>query len=102
VALAGSRLADFAVHRKIGGKDVTPGAMAMTLTMHGVCSYVYTVTSRRPTASVAGELALKVQPSKDPNAQRTLEAIERVEDLCAETLLKLGVTRNDGARVFIA
>lgn len=46
----------------------------------------------------AGELALKVQPSKDPNAQRTLEAIERVEDLCAETLLKLGVTRNDGAR----
>jgi len=60
VALAGSRLADFAVHRKIGGKDVTPGAMAMTLTMHGVCSYVYTVTSIRPTASVAGELALKV------------------------------------------
>jgi hypothetical protein len=44
----------------------------------------------------AGELALKVQPSKDPNAQATLEAIERVEDLCAETLLKLGVTRNDG------
>ena len=59
-ALAGSQLVDFTVHRKIGGKDVAPGAMGATLTMHGVCSYVYTVTSRRPAASGAGELALKV------------------------------------------
>ena len=59
-ALAGSRLADFNVLRKIGGKDVAPGAMAATLTMHGVCSYVYAVTSRRPRAGAAGELALKV------------------------------------------
>ena len=50
-ALAGSQLKDFNVLRKIGGKDVAPGAMAMTITMHGVCSYVYTVTSRRPAAS---------------------------------------------------
>ena len=59
-ALAGSRLADFNVLRKIGGKDVAPGAMTATLTMHGVCAYVYTVTSRRPRAGAAGELALKV------------------------------------------
>jgi serine/threonine protein kinase len=59
-ALAGSQLADFDVLRKIGGKDVAPGAMAATVTQHGVCSYVYTVTSRRPAAVPAGQLALKV------------------------------------------
>ena len=59
-ALAGSRLADYDVLRKIGGKDVTPGGMAATATMHGVCSYVYTVRSRRAAAAGAGELALKV------------------------------------------
>jgi serine/threonine protein kinase len=59
-ALRGSKLADFEVRRKVGGKDVVPGGMAATATMHGVCSYVYTVVSRRPAASGAGELALKV------------------------------------------
>jgi serine/threonine protein kinase len=59
-ALAGSLLDDFVVQRKIGGKDVTPGGMAATVTMHGVCSYVYSVRSRRPAAGEAGELALKV------------------------------------------
>ena len=54
-ALAGSRLADYEVLRKIGGKDVTPGGMAATATMHGVCSYVYTVRSRRAAAAGAGE-----------------------------------------------
>jgi len=33
--------------------------MSATLTMHGVCSYVYAVVSRRPAAG-GGELALKV------------------------------------------
>ena len=56
-ALAGSLLKDFVVQRKIGGKDVTPGGMAATLTMHGVCSYVYAVL---PCRFQAGELALKV------------------------------------------
>ena len=51
-ALAGSRLADYDVLRKIGGKDVTPGGMAATITMHGVCSYVYTVRSRRAAVTV--------------------------------------------------
>ena len=50
----------FEVRRKVGGKDVVPGGMAATATMDGVCSYVYTVVSRRPAASGAGELALKV------------------------------------------
>jgi serine/threonine protein kinase len=59
-ALAGSKLKDFNVRRKIGGKDVTPGAMSATVTMHGVCSYVYSVVSRRPAAAGAGELAMKV------------------------------------------
>ena len=59
-ALAGSKLADYDVLRKIGGKDVTAGGMAATITMHGVCSYVYTVRSRRAAAAGAGELALKV------------------------------------------
>ena len=59
-ALAGSLLKDFVVQRKIGGKDVTPGGMAATVTMHGVCSYVYAVRSRRAAAAEGGELALKV------------------------------------------
>ena len=59
-ALAGSKLADYEVLRKIGGKDVTAGGMTATATMHGVCSYVYTVRSRRAAAAGAGELALKV------------------------------------------
>ena len=37
-----------------------PGGMSATLTMHGVCSYVYSVKSRRPGAASAGQLALKV------------------------------------------
>eukprot|EP01045_Picozoa_sp_COSAG04_P036662 COSAG04_NODE_9021_length_906_cov_115.099133_1_plen_286_part_01 len=61
-ALAGSLLRDFDIVKKIGGKDVTPGGMAATTTMHGVCSYVYIATSRRPAAAAAGagQLALKV------------------------------------------
>ena len=45
-ALAGSKLADYDVLRKIGGKDVTPGGMAATATMHGVCSLESVLVSR--------------------------------------------------------
>jgi len=45
------------------------------------------------TLRFANELARKVRPMKDPNAKTTLEAIERIEDLCSATMLKLGVTR---------
>uniref|UniRef100_A0A7S0N0L4 Squalene synthase n=1 Tax=Pyramimonas obovata TaxID=1411642 RepID=A0A7S0N0L4_9CHLO len=41
----------------------------------------------------AHQLAMKVEPTRDPNAQETLKQIEQVEDLCAEHLLKLGLTR---------
>ena len=60
--LAGSQLGDFVVGRKIGGKDVSTGAAAsQTATMHGVCSHVYSVTSRRGgTAREASPFALKV------------------------------------------
>jgi len=35
----------------------------------------------------------QVKPQTDPNAQATLKACEKVEDLCEETMLKLGVSR---------
>ena len=71
VALAGSRLADFDVGHRIGGKDVLPGAMAQTVTMHGVCSYVYQVTSRR--AGVAQDLApLALKVMINVHAQNSL------------------------------
>jgi serine/threonine protein kinase len=53
-------LKDFNVRRKIGGKNITVGGISATRTMYGVCSYVYSVVSRRPTAAQAGELVLKV------------------------------------------
>ena len=71
-ALAGSLLRDFDIVKKIGGKDVTPGGMVATTTMHGVCSYVYIATSRRPAAAAAGQLALKVSAAAAPFASSSL------------------------------
>ena len=56
--LEGSRLDEFDVVSKIGGKDVTQLGGGMATTLHGVCSYVYLVRSRR--AGVEPPLALKV------------------------------------------
>ena len=60
-ALAGSKLAEFDVRRKIGGKDVSASMVGtVATTQHGVCAYVFAAQSRRPVAARAGEVALKV------------------------------------------
>mmetsp|Transcript_12259 Transcript_12259/g.23416 ORF Transcript_12259/g.23416 Transcript_12259/m.23416 type:complete len:272 (-) Transcript_12259:347-1162(-) len=45
------------------------------------------------TMHFAQEIAAKVKPNKDPNAQKTLAAIEKIEDVAASKMLELGVTR---------
>ena len=85
-ALEGSLLVDYEVGDKIGGKDVTPGGLQQTVTMHGVCSYVYKVVYTRAGAARGKTFALKVMINMQGEQTMDLQDAHRAEyELLADT-----------------
>ena len=86
-ALEGSLLNDFEIRRKIGGKDISTGSLAQTVTMHGVCSYVYDAVCRLPAPEVSGRaFALKVMINMQGEQTMDLHDAYRAEyELLADT-----------------
>ena len=86
-ALEGSLLDDFEIRRKIGGKDISTGGLAQTVTMHGVCSYVYDAVCRLPAPEVSGRaFALKVMINMQGEQTMDLHDAYRAEyELLADT-----------------
>ena len=86
-ALEGSLLDNFEIRRKIGGKDISPGGLAQTVTMHGVCSYVYDVVCRLPAPEVSGQaFALKVMINMQGEQTMDLQDAYRAEyEILADT-----------------